>query len=206
MDNGMDNYCMDGTYEDISNFPKFSPPPESPTLTATPIMKAATIENLKLMLDNSNKHLVKLRGRPLGEGYHSDEDLEKEEEKGTVRQDTTNQQFIVKEFHISPLISNIKKILYGPPQQNMQLADYISIIPELTGADCLLVKERRLIKITGEEACVEVAWNRWNVIQKSYVSNVGYSLYEKVVNAHIPYLGCSFTTQCKSLYSLSYKH
>jgi hypothetical protein len=59
--------------------------------------------------------------------------------------------------------------LIGPQQLNMQYAVYIDLIPKLTKEDCALVPERRLIKISGEEPSVEDAWNRFNVIQKSYV-------------------------------------
>lgn len=133
---------MIGTYEDLSYFKEITP--------AAPL------------------NIVNVTGRVLGD---HNEDLDDNEEVGIIA-DPENVQFIIKEFLISPSITNVSAFLIGPPQFNMQLANYIEIIPRMTNTDCVLLG--RCIRITGEEHCVDEAINKFRVIQDSHVSSDTY--------------------------------
>lgn len=130
---------MNGTYEDLSFMKKKAP-------------AAATY------------NIVNVKGRSLED---LDEDLEHEEEV-IIDKEPENVQFVIKEFHISPKITNIQAFIVGPPQFNMQLAEYLEIIPRMTNTDCVL--QGRCIRITGEENCVDDAIDKFRVIQNSHVS------------------------------------
>ncbi|KAI8064995.1 hypothetical protein BDF21DRAFT_427569 [Thamnidium elegans] len=136
----IDKSCMIGTFEDISYFEEMAPP---------------------VSLD-----LVNVVGRPLGV-----DPLELEEEKCIAEPPKLDEeQFLIKEFHISQMITKPFDLLIGPPQFNMQLTEYMDIIPTLTNTACTL--KDRCIVITGEESCVNDAFSRFNVIQKSFIAHL----------------------------------
>lgn len=141
----IDKSCMIGTFEDISYFEEIVSP-----------------VSLEIVLPVS-LDIVNVIGRPLGV-----EPLEFDEEELIVELPKIDEeQFVIKEFYISPMITKPSDLLIGPPQFNMQFAEYMDIIPNLTNTVCTL--KDRCIVITGEESCVNDAFSRFNVIQNAYV-------------------------------------
>lgn len=135
----IDKSCMIGTFEDISYFEE---------------------KTLPVSLD-----VVNVVGRSLGLNP-----IEFDEEEPIIEPselDQEQEQFVIKEFHISAIIPKPSDLLIGPPQYNMELAEYMEIIPDLTNTVCTL--QERCIVITGEESCVNDAVSRFNVIQNAYV-------------------------------------
>lgn len=141
----IDKLCMIGTFEDISFFEEIVSPVPLDIIPPVPL------------------DIVSVIGRPLRL-----DPLEFDEEEFIVEPPQPDEeQIVILEFHISPMIAKPSDLLIGPPQFNMQLAEYIDIIPELTNTVCTL-KDRCII-ITGEESCVNDAFSRFNVIQNTYV-------------------------------------
>ncbi|KAI9261213.1 hypothetical protein EDC94DRAFT_659738 [Helicostylum pulchrum] len=144
----IDKSCMIGTFEDISYFEEIVSP-----------------VSLEIVLPVS-LDIVNVIGRPLGV-----EPLEFDEEELIVELPKIDEeQFVIKEFYISPMITKPSDLLIGPPQFNMQFAEYMDIIPNLTNTVCTL--KDRCIVITGEESCVNDAFSRFNVIQNAYIAHL----------------------------------
>ncbi|KAG2204364.1 hypothetical protein INT47_009406 [Mucor saturninus] len=140
LSNDIDKTCMTGTYEELS-----------------------FIEG-KVPVASFN--IVNVEGRSLKD---QEDDMEHDEEV-IIKKEPEDVQFIIKEFHISPRITNIQAFIIGPPQFNMQLAEYLEIIPRMTNTDCVLLG--RCIRITGEESCVDNAIDKFRVIQNSHIAHL----------------------------------
>lgn len=80
-----------------------------------------------------------------------------------------SETLVVETFTISSEIRNINAFLIGPVQHNMQNAVYLKLIPKITCTDCTL--NGRSIKIEGFPHNVKDAYQRFAVIQKTYVSS-----------------------------------
>lgn len=127
-----------------------------------PIVETANIE-----ADKDLKRYFTISGKPLGAIDDKEVEEDVETQGYTPEELSYNPELIVQEFHISPLIRDIEDYLIGPPQDNMQNAEYIQLIPKITKTNCF--KKDRCIVITGEKSCVEDAINRFKVLETIYV-------------------------------------
>lgn len=122
------------------------------------------VQSMKHMTSKPNIDVVNVIGRSLGSEEHADFD---DDQYYFPVETEQYEQLVIKEFHISPKINDIADFLIGPPQYNMQLAEYMEIIPDLTNTVCAL--NSRCITITGEETCVDDAICRFKALEKTYV-------------------------------------
>lgn len=121
----------------------------------------------KLEANNVKQHFT-LSGKPLrdmdGKVIEDDDD---EPEESTPEKQPHDSELIVQEFRISPLIRDIEDFLIGPPQRNMQNAEYATLIPMLTNTECF--RNQRCLVISGEKSYVEDALQRFKVLETLYV-------------------------------------
>ncbi|KAI8987167.1 hypothetical protein BDB01DRAFT_784848 [Pilobolus umbonatus] len=82
--------------------------------------------------------------------------------------ESLHEDTIVRLFEISPRIEHPSDLLIGPPQQNMQSADYLALISTHTNTECTLIE--RIITIEGhDEESTQDAFDRFTTIQKTYL-------------------------------------
>ncbi|KAI7903918.1 uncharacterized protein BX663DRAFT_349153 [Cokeromyces recurvatus] len=149
----IDSNYMQGTFEDMSSLCKHVQMiNENPS---TPIPYHLKINgSVRLFEESDDEPAFSDHIPDQNEDYNNDE----------------NEGIISQIFVISPKIKNINSFLNGPPQHNMLSADYISIISDMTGASCSL--NERNIRITGTENVVKNAYNRFHVLQKTFIGQL----------------------------------
>jgi hypothetical protein len=149
---------MEGTYEDVSLL-KLSID-EIP-----PISDSSSIDVDKSLMKSAKQ----IQGQPLLPKHEKEqEETPFNEYQLPVEDVETDQGEIVNQtFTISPLVRNINAFLTGPLQHNMQLAEYLSLVPENTNTICSL--HGRNIRITGTLDAVQLAYEKFSVIQKTHV-------------------------------------
>jgi len=116
------------------------------TPTPTHALQQITLPGKPLDIHNADEHQ-----------YADDEDDNVNEGNDDTRSNTDQ-------------IRNIDDFLIGPLQHNMQNADYMKLIPQMTGTACTL--NGRSIKIEGAMDDVKEAYQKFAVIQKTYVSSM----------------------------------
>jgi hypothetical protein len=150
---------MLGTYEDLSMLQHYCEKisvdsPESVDMTTTSLEKRTKQIQGQPLLPKHEKEQEEL---PFEEYQPPEEDVKVDED-----------EIVVMTFTISPHICSVRGFLIGPPQHNMQNADYMTLIPENTNTICAL--HDRNISITGTPNAVQLAYNQFSIIQKTYVS------------------------------------
>ncbi|CEP10217.1 hypothetical protein [Parasitella parasitica] len=144
---------MHGTYKDLSTLSSFIS--EEPLLTPIPSQLPPRIT---------------LPGKPLSaidteEHQHEDDDDEKDQYE--PHNDYESGSVVIETFIISSEIKNIDDFLTGPVQHNMQNAAYLKLIPKMTDTICTL--NGRSIKIEGSPDDVRKAYQKFAVIQKTFI-------------------------------------
>lgn len=163
---------MLGTYEDLSMIKIVSDEPmHTPTPTHLPRI---ILPGKPLVMETENQEE--------GDDEHEHEHEQQQNKEGrqlNMEQDQLydSEALVIKTFIISSEIRNIDDFLIGPVQHNMQNAVYLKLIPKMTYTDCTL--NGRSIKIEGSPNNVKDAYQKFAVIQKTYVSfgNVYQSSY-----------------------------
>lgn len=84
------------------------------------------------------------------------------------KQMNKNDDMTVAVFEISNKVDNVESLLTGPPQHNMQNAEYLSLISEATLTICTLIGRRIMIEGYNEES-VNDALSRFERLQTTYV-------------------------------------
>ncbi|CEJ01988.1 hypothetical protein RMCBS344292_16007 [Rhizopus microsporus] len=79
-----------------------------------------------------------------------------------------NDDMIVAVFEISNRVDNVESLLTGPPQHNMQNAEYLSLISDATLTICTLIGRRIMIEGYNEES-VNDALSRFERLQTTYI-------------------------------------
>jgi hypothetical protein len=79
-----------------------------------------------------------------------------------------NDDMTVAVFEISNKVDNVESLLTGPPQHNMQNAEYLSLISDATLTICTLIGRRIMIEGYNEES-VNDALSRFERLQTTYV-------------------------------------
>jgi hypothetical protein len=141
---------MKGTYENVSMFNK----------------------DMKYVLPESSKPKAFLSKRTEEEEDDDDGDEEEQEEEDDDDDDEEDRfkdkELTIERLKISKLINNPMDLLLGPPQHNMQNAEYLDLISGLTNTQCRL--EGREIVIEGyNKDLVQEALERFEIIQKTFV-------------------------------------
>ncbi|KAG1501432.1 hypothetical protein G6F45_003261 [Rhizopus arrhizus] len=146
-----DNY-MKGTYEDVSMFNK----------------------DMKYVLPESSKPKALFLSKRIEEEDDDDDDDDDEEEQeeeddNDEEEDRVeDEELTIERLEISKHINDPVDLLLGPPQHNMQNAEYLNLISGLTNTQCRL--EGREIVIEGyNKDLVQEALERFKVIQKTYI-------------------------------------
>ncbi|KAG1350740.1 hypothetical protein G6F62_003176 [Rhizopus arrhizus] len=147
-----DNY-MKGTYEDVSMFNK----------------------DMEYVLPESSKPKAFFLSKRIEEEDDDDGDEEEQEEEVDDDEDDDEEEdrfedkeLTIERLKISKLINNPMDLLLGPPQHNMQNAEYLNLISDLTNTQCRL--EGREIVIEGyNKDLVQEALERFEIIQKTFI-------------------------------------
>ncbi|CAO0792670.1 unnamed protein product [Mucor circinelloides] len=157
----IDKNYLHGTFEDLSMINHASQEPQH-TPTPTHALQQITLPGKPLDIHNADEHQ-----------YADDEDDNVNEGNDDTRSNTDldteygSETVVVKTFNISPQIRSLEDFLIGPLQHNMQNADYMKLIPQMTGTACTL--NGRSIKIEGAMDDVKEAYQKFAVIQKTYI-------------------------------------
>lgn len=144
---------MKGTYEDVSMFNK----------------------DMEYVLPESSKPKAFFLSKRIEEEEDDDGDEEEQEEEVDDDEDDDEEEdrfedkeLTIERLKISKLINNPMDLLLGPPQHNMQNAEYLVLISDLTNTQCRL--EGREIVIEGyNKDLVQEALERFEIIQKTFV-------------------------------------
>lgn len=80
-------------------------------------------------------------------------------------------EMIIAVFGISSKVDSVDSLLTGPPQHNVQNAEYLSLISDATLTTCTL-KGRKIMIEGYDEDSVGDALSRFERLQKTYVSQL----------------------------------
>ncbi|KAI8059080.1 uncharacterized protein B0P05DRAFT_559014 [Gilbertella persicaria] len=149
---------MAGTFDNDLSFTPTTPMP----ITPEPQQKNLIGKPLTLDSDHDDdeENIHKI---------HEEEEEEEEEEafKLNEKNEIDDGSTVFGTFIVSSAIRNVSDFLIGPPQHNMQNADYIKLISNITHTECIL--DERTIRIIGKLRSVKDAHCKFTVLQKAYL-------------------------------------